>query len=172
MSSTPIPVKRLLLALALSGNVGLSLGAFAAESPPHPATPVTQIARYSVIRPGPTPDQQDLLAMTAPRRLPDEIATVGDAVAWLLKPSGYRLAAPDRLSNEVKDLLNLPLPSAHREFEALPLTEVIALLVGPAFVLVQDPVHRLMAFEPCVDAGPTPEDSSPAKPPKPLRGRR
>lgn len=172
MPSKPTPVKRFLLVLALSGNVGFSLDALAGEPPLQPVTPVAQIARYTVIRPGPTPEQQDLLAMTAARHVPDEIATVGGAVAWVLKPSGYRLVDADRLDPEVKDLLNLPLPSAHRQFEALPLKEVIALLVGPAFVVVQDPVHRLIAFEACRDAAPYPKNITPAKTPNPLRGRR
>ena len=53
---------------------------------------------------------------------------------------GIVLVSSDQLSIEVKDLLNLPLPSAHRRFEALPMKDIIALLVGPAFVLVHDPV--------------------------------
>jgi hypothetical protein len=51
-------------------------------------------------------------------------------------------------------MLTLPLPGAHRQFQPLPLKDVIALLVGPAFVLVQDPVHRLLAFERCRDSAP------------------
>jgi len=34
----------------------------------------------------------------------------------------------------------------------MPLKTVIGLMVGPAFHLVQDPVHRLIAFERCTDA--------------------
>jgi len=172
MPSKPTPIPRALLILALAGAAGLSPGALAGEPPPQAVTPGTQIARYTVIRPEPALAQRELLAVTAARRIPDEIATVGGAVAWVLQPAGYRLVAADRLSNEVKDLLNLPLPSAHREFEALPLTEVIALLVGPAFVLVQDPVHRLMTFEPCRDAAPAAENRTPAKHPKPQGGHR
>ena len=110
-------------------------------------------------------EQQDLLAVTAPLRVPEEIATVGGAVEWVLNPSGYRLVSSDQLSTEVKDLLNLPLPNAHRRFEALSIKDIIALLVGPAFVLVHDPVHRLMTFERCGDSAAA-DSQSPANSPK------
>ena len=172
MSLTPYCQKRCLLAAGLFGFASLSLDTLAGDPSPQSGIPGTQVARYSVIQPGPALDQQDLLALTAPRQVPAAIVTVGGAVEWVLAPSGYRLVDADVLSTAVTGLLNLPLPDAHRQFDALPLKEVIALLVGPAFVLVQDPVHRLMAFEPCRDAAPDPKNSTPAKTPKSQRGRR
>lgn len=111
--------------------------------------PVNQVARYSLIRPHPTSGQQDLLAFAVPIRLPNDIVTVGGALEWVIKDSGYRLAASSHLTTDVKDMLRLSLPKAHRQFQALPLRDVISLLVGSAFVLVHDPVHRLLAFERC-----------------------
>jgi len=111
--------------------------------------PVKQVARYSVIRPPPTFGQQNLLAVAVPIRVPNDIVTVGGALEWVIKDSGYRLAASSRLTTDVEDMLKLPLPKAHRQFQALPLQDVISLLVGSAFVLVHDPVHRLLAFERC-----------------------
>jgi type IV pili sensor histidine kinase/response regulator len=73
-------------------------------------------------------------------------------VKWVLNLSGYRVVSSDQLSVEVKDMLDLPLPNAHRRFEALPTKDIISLLVGPAFVLVHDPDHRLMTFEGCGDS--------------------
>lgn len=172
MSLTPYCQKRCLLAAGLFGFASLSLDTLAGDPSPQSGIPGTQVARYSVIQPGPALDQQDLLALTAPRQVPAAIVTVGGAVEWMLEPSGYRLVDADGLSTAVKDLLSLPLPDAHRQFEALPLKEVIALLVGPAFVLVQDPVHRLMTFEPCHDTTRQPEGSSPIQSPKPQRGHR
>jgi type IV pili sensor histidine kinase/response regulator len=112
----------------------------------------TQIGRYSVIAVAPTAGQQDLLAVTRSITIADDIDTVGDALHWLLRDSGYRLADHDVLSEETIDMLDLPLPNAHRAFEPMPLKTVIGLMVGPAFHLVQDPVHRLIAFERCADA--------------------
>ena len=112
----------------------------------------TQIGRYSVIAVAPTAGQQDLLAVTRSITIPDDIKTVGDALRWLLRDSGYRLADHAVLSEETIDMLDLPLPNTHRAFEPMPLKTVIGLMVGPAFHMVQDPMHRLIGFERCADA--------------------
>jgi len=108
-----------------------------------------QVARYSVLRPHLMVGQQDLLSIAKALRVPNEITTVGGALEWVIKDSGYRLAPPDQLTKDVKEMLQLPLPKAHRQFQALPLRDVVLLLAGSSFVLVHDPVHRLIAFERC-----------------------
>ena len=141
------------LAIGLAAGLSsISLVAMAGDPSSASVRPVKQVARYSVTRPGPSPGQRDLLAVAAPVRVPSDIATVGGALGWVIEASGYRLASIDHLPIEVQDMLNLPLPKAHRAFPALPIREVISLLAGPAFVLVQDPVHRLLAFERCRDS--------------------
>jgi conjugative transfer region protein (TIGR03748 family) len=123
---------------------------------------VKQVARYSVIQPRPSSGQQDLLAVALPLRVPNEITTVGGAVEYAIRDSGYRLVASDQLTTSVNELLKLPLPKAHRQFQPLPLKDVITLLAGPAFVPVHDPVHRLLAFVPCCN---TPADPAIPKSP-------
>lgn len=108
-----------------------------------------QVARYSVLRPHLMVGQQDLLSIAKVLRVPNEITTVGGALEWVIKDSGYRLASPDQLTKDVKEMLQLPLPKAHRQFQAVPLRDVVLLLAGSSFVLVHDPVHRLIAFERC-----------------------
>jgi len=112
----------------------------------------TQIGRYSALAAGPTAGQQDLLSVTRSITIPRDIKSVGGALRWLLRDSGYRLADDAVLSEEALAMLDLPLPNAHRYFEPMPLKAVIGLLVGPAFHLVQDPLHRLVAFERCTNA--------------------
>jgi conjugative transfer region protein (TIGR03748 family) len=123
---------------------------------------VKQVARYSVIQPRPSSGQQDLLAVALPLRVPNEITTVGGAVEYAIRDSDYRLVASDQLTTGVNDMLKLPLPKAHRQFQPLPLKDVINLLAGPAFVPVHDPVHRLLAFVPCCNK---PADSAIPKSP-------
>ena len=53
---------------------------------------------------------------------------------------------------ERAELLDLPLPEAHRTLGPLPLRTALAILAGPAFRLVEDPVHRLISFERCEQA--------------------
>ena len=133
----------------IAGTLSISRVVIADTETLSNALPVKQVARYSVIHPRPTSGQQDLLAVAVPIRISNDIVTVGGALEWVVKDSGYRLAASSRLTTDVEDMLKLPLPKAHRQFQALPLQDVISLLVGSAFVLVHDPVHRLLAFEHC-----------------------
>lgn len=116
---------------------------------------LTRVGRYAVISAAPTAGQKDLLADRRVRVIPASEKTIGEALRWLLKDSGYRLVDEAVLSEEAAVMLTLPLPAVHRQFQALPLHHVVALIVGPAFTLVKDPVHRLLAFERCRGAAST-----------------
>jgi type IV pili sensor histidine kinase/response regulator len=129
----------------------------AAVQPATSSKSVTQVDRYSVVATGPTAGQRDLLSVTAVISIPSDIESLGDALRWILQDSGYRLAANPVLTEEVRVMLELPLPAVHRRFELMPLKTVMGLMVGPAFYVVQDSVHRLIAFERC---GTTPDHSS------------
>ncbi|MBR9910313.1 MAG: pili assembly chaperone [Gammaproteobacteria bacterium] len=146
-------LRSLLLPLTvLLCGLGVAIANNAAQAAAQPAASnriFTQIDRYSVVAAGPTAGQRDLLAVIAEISIPNEIDSVGDAVRWVLRDSGYRLAADSALSEEVHAMFKLPLPAAHRHFEPMPLYSVLGLLVGPAFHIVQDPLHRLLAFERC-----------------------
>ena len=132
------------LSVAIANNAVM-----AAAQPAMSSESVTQIDRYSVVVNGPTAGQRDLLAVTSAISIPSDIKSLGDALRWILRDSGYRLAADPVLSSEAHAMLKPPLPAAHRRFEPMPLKAVVALIVGPAFYIVQDPVHRLLAFERC-----------------------
>jgi len=136
--------------------------------PKHPITPVAvcvagflaiggtnlqakeiQVARYSTTTIAPTPAQAELLSTTVTLRFPERIQTVGEAVRYLLQRSGYRLADPEGMGSETMALFVLPLPAVHRSLGPITLREALQTLAGPAFLLVQDPVHRLITFERC-----------------------
>ena len=144
--------RRLTIWLCCTGLAITGHSAWAAQQLNSVKGAQAQIGRYSVIAVAPTAGQQDLLSVTRSITIPNDINTVGDALHWLLRDSGYRVADHAVLSVEAIDMLDLPLPNAHRAFEPMPLKTVIGLMVGPAFHLVQDPVHRLIAFERCADA--------------------
>ncbi len=110
------------------------------------------IARYSTIHPAPSLEQQDPLAAPVTVRLPATVSRVGEVVDLLLAPSGYRLAPAQAAAPERAELLDLPLPEAHRALGPLPLRVALKILAGPAFTLVEDPVHRLISFERCAGA--------------------
>ena len=107
------------------------------------------VARYSTVQPAPSLAQRDPLAAPVVSVLPASVTRIGEAVETLLGPSGYRLASPFAAEAERAELLDLPLPEAHRMLGPLPLRTALAILAGPAFRLVEDPVHRLISFERC-----------------------
>jgi conjugative transfer region protein (TIGR03748 family) len=112
------------------------------------------VARYSTVRAVPTVAQQDLLAASVRTTLPPSVVRVGEAINALLAPSGYRLADSQAAGPDRETLLALPLPDSHRDLGPMPLRLALATLAGPAFVLVEDPVHRIVSFERCTS---TPE---------------
>ena len=107
------------------------------------------VARYSTVHAVPTLAQRDPLAALVTTTFPDSVARVGEAVDALLVPSGYRLARAEAAHPGRKALLELPLPEAHRQLGPMPLRLALKTLVGQAFTLVEDPVHRLVSFARC-----------------------
>ena len=108
-----------------------------------------QVGRYSLIAAVPTEAQADLLATTLTIRFPVRIQTLGEAVRYLLQRSGYRLAKVESIEPDTLALFALPLPAVHRSLGPMTLRDALNTLAGPAFNLVQDPVHRLVTFERC-----------------------
>jgi len=108
-----------------------------------------QVGRYSLITATPTQAQAALLAATVTVRFPERIQTVGEAVPYLLQRSGYRLAAAESIGPDTAALFVLPLPAVHRNLGPMTLRDALKILAGPAFHLVQDPVHRLITYERC-----------------------
>jgi len=116
-----------------------------------------QVGRYSLLSATPTEAQTDLMGTTVTVQFPERIQSVGEAVRYLLQRSGYRLATAEALDPEAMALLSLPLPAVHRNLGPLTLQQALQTLAGPTFRLVQDPVHRLIAFERCAPSWPSGE---------------
>lgn len=111
-----------------------------------------QVGRYSLWQVAPTEVQAEPLAIMVAVRFPKPVQTVGDAVQHLLDDSGYRLAGTPGSATHI--LLAQPLPGAHRALGPLRLDQALQTLAGPVFRLVQDPLHRRIAFELCTQANP------------------
>lgn len=103
--------------------------------------------RYTVVAPVPTADQRDPLETIVRVTLPPHIRDVGGAVDYLLVRSGYRLADAMAAGESQLILLRRPLPESQRTLGPMPLRRALETLAGEAFWLVEDPVHRLVAFE-------------------------
>ena len=105
------------------------------------------VARYSTLPLAPTSAQQDPLSEIVIERFDDTVTRIGEALEATLAPSGYRLAAEDNADPQREILLALPLPEAHRTIGPLPRREILAVLAGPVWILIEDPVHRLVSFD-------------------------
>ena len=120
-----------------------------------------QVGRYSLISATPTEAQAALLEATVTVRFPGRIQTVGEAVPYLLQRSGYRRATTESIGADTASLFALPLPAVHRNLGPMTVRDALAILAGPAFHLVQDPVHRLITFERCAMDRMAVEDTAP-----------
>jgi len=108
-----------------------------------------QVGRYSLFATTPTEAQADPLQAMITVQFPDRVRTVGDAVKHVLRQSGYRLSGSEATGPASAYLMALPLPVVHRSVGPMPLKRALETLAGPAFRLIEDPVHRLVAFERC-----------------------
>ncbi|CBL45405.1 hypothetical protein HDN1F_34970 [gamma proteobacterium HdN1] len=102
---------------------------------------------YALISPTATADQTDLLSVVIQHDFPAQITTVGDAIHQLLERSGYRLAFGAVADPDLPILLDLPLPMVHRKLHQIRLRTALQTLAGEAWVLVEDPVNRLISFD-------------------------
>jgi len=107
------------------------------------------VDRYTVLAATPTAAQEDLLGGIARITFPVDVVTVGEALTTALDSSGYRLAFAQGPEDSRDILLQLPLPDAHRTLGPMPLRMALQTLAGPAWRLLEDPLHRLVAFERC-----------------------
>jgi len=108
-----------------------------------------QTGRYTAITPSPTYEQTHILDVIIDVSLPeDDLSSVGQAIHYVLKRSGYRLVQPSQLSPDVLLLFAKPIPSVHRHLGPMPLRDALNTLATPAFRLIDDPVHRLISFQP------------------------
>lgn len=106
----------------------------------------TEVGRYLTVKNRPSVDQMDLLSQTIQMRFPQDVHSVGDAMSYLLRYSGYSLVDDSRQNDALKNTLKKPLPLVDREFQPMALKDALIVLAGPAFVLVQDPLNREVDF--------------------------
>ena len=148
--------------LALGG------GAVAADGAPEHL----RLARYTTAAALPDPALTAPLALLAQVSFPrDAVATVGDALAYLLLRTGYRLGETDAAAGA---LLALPLPEAHRQLGPYSVRAIAAVLVGAAYELQISEIDRrlnVVLAEPVPQTPAltlTPIATAPAAEPAPL----
>ncbi len=106
-----------------------------------------EMGRYLSVSSKPLHEQENLLAQVFQVHFPQGVQTVGDAMHYLLKNSGYSLVNEAHQSEALKNTLKKPLPLIDRHFGPMTLKDALVTLVGPAFYLVNDPLNREVNFK-------------------------
>ena len=149
MSSHRWAVAVLLLVFAMA-SYGGSARPSPSASPASSASPIgteVRVARYSLRGLQASRSQRDPMSALVQVRFAPRVRKVGEALAQVLLGSGYQLASADRQSAHFGLLKNVELPAVHRELGPMTLREALKILAGAHWDLVEDPVHRLVAFD-------------------------
>lgn len=106
-----------------------------------------RLSRYTTGSTQPDASQLDPLEAMVQVSLPrTSVATVGEAVNYLLLRTGYRLADPPEAASPPIPFLSMPLPEVHRQLGPYSVRTALSVLVGVPFALSVDPAHRLVSF--------------------------
>lgn len=125
----------------------LLLGGFTLATLSSAYAEVTQVGRYLTAENKPKAAQVDLLSQEFQVRFPISVQTVGEAMDYLLKQSGYSLIPEAKREEALKVVLRKPLPAIDRDFGPMKLKDGLETLAGPVFVLVNDPLNRMISFK-------------------------
>ncbi|VBI73312.1 integrating conjugative element protein PilL, PFGI-1 class [Burkholderia pseudomallei] len=95
----------------------------------------------------PDDGQRDLMQQVIDLAIPSAAnATVGDALHYVLRRSGYRLC--DERVDTTAVLYALPLPAAHEHLGPVTLRDALQLLAGPRWTLQINDETREVCFAP------------------------
>lgn len=108
---------------------------------------VTQISRYMTVKNKARPEQINLMLQIVQVRFPQDVRTIGNAINYLLRFSGYSLIPTKRMNPGLRITLSKPLPLVDREIGPISLKEALSVLVGQGFNLVFDPINREVDFK-------------------------
>lgn len=110
------------------------------------------ISRYTSISTKASEGQANPLATVVSFSFPPTVKTVGQAINYTLAQTGYHLANPGALPEQTKYMLTLPLPSIQRNFSYVSVRSVLQTLSGDAFLLLVDPLRRVVSYVPLLHA--------------------
>ena len=118
-----------------------------------------RLARYTTAAPHSDPHALSPLATVVHITLPRDVTQVGEALRYLLLRTGFALGDLDARALE---LLSLPLPQNHRQLGPAPVRDLLEVLVGPPYLVAEDPVRRRVSvhLDPALLEPPAPADAA------------
>lgn len=112
------------------------------------AANVTQVNRYATVANKPLAAQINPLLAVQQIHFPQEVKTIGEAVDWWLRYSGFTLIAKDKQPESLQAVMRQPLPQIDRNLGPLTVKDGLEVLVGQqVFTLIEDPLLRQVNFQ-------------------------
>lgn len=111
------------------------------------AANITQVSRYATVKNQPLAAQINPLKTIQQIHFPASIQSIGDAVNYWLRYSGYHLAPKEKQSESLQQVFQQPLPQVSRNLGPLMIADGLTVLVGQQlFNLKQDDLLREINF--------------------------
>ncbi|HAU1107381.1 TPA: hypothetical protein ACT9A3_000051 [Legionella pneumophila] len=121
----------------------LSIAAFSSM-----AANVTQVNRYATVANKALAAQINPLLAIQQVHFPQEVQTIGQAVEWWLKFSGFSLVSKEKQPESLQIVMHQVLPQIDRNLGPLTVKEGLEVLVGQqSFALIEDPLLRQVNFK-------------------------
>lgn len=121
----------------------LSLNALSSQ-----AAHVTQINRYATVANKPLAAQINPLLAVQQVHFPQEVQTIGQAIEWWLRFSGFSLISKEKQPESLQAVMRQALPQIDRTLGPLTVKDGLEVLVGQqSFALIEDPLLRQVNFK-------------------------
>lgn len=106
-----------------------------------------RVARYTVVLPHADSVETDPFKSIVKLVFPKSVVNVEDAVHYLVRRTGYRLAKLNVSDPMLPVLLKQTIPEVHREIGPISVEEALRTIAGEPWELISDPVNRLISYE-------------------------
>ncbi|MFO9572925.1 hypothetical protein SDB74_08525 [Legionella pneumophila serogroup 1] len=123
------------------------IGLLALSSLQIQAANITQVERYATVNNQPLAAQINPLKTVQQIHFPSSVQTIGEAIKYWLRYSGYHLAPQDKQNESLKQIFQQPLPQVTRNLGPLTIADGLTVLVGKTlFSIKQDDLLREINF--------------------------
>ena len=88
----------------------------------------------------------DPLAVWVRTVYPEDVNTVGEAIRYLLEPTGYRVVVAYPAPSDAITIVNSRVPTIAKVHRTMPVMDALQLLIGNDNWIVVDRNHKLISF--------------------------